>query len=34
LREFEDSIRSSSKHSPQNESWMDKVKSFFEELGK
>ena len=33
LREFEDSIQQSAKHhSPQSASWMDRVKSFFDDL--
>ena len=33
LREFEESIKQNSKqHNPQNESWMDRVKQFFDEL--
>ena len=32
LREFENSIQKHDKHSPQNTSWMDKVKSFFDDL--
>ena len=32
LREFEDSIMEHAKHSPQNQSWMDKVKNFFDDL--
>jgi molecular chaperone DnaJ len=33
LREFEESIQGGgNKHSPQSESWMDRVKSFFDEL--
>ena len=33
LREFEDSIQQAGKHhSPQSASWMDRVKSFFDEL--
>jgi molecular chaperone DnaJ len=33
LREFEESIQGGGiKHSPQSESWMDRVKSFFDEL--
>ena len=33
LREFEESVRGGgNKHSPQSESWMDRVKSFFDEL--
>lgn len=32
LQAFEESISGIDKHSPQNKSWMDKVKSFFDEL--
>jgi molecular chaperone DnaJ len=33
LREFEESIEHNSKHhNPQNASWMDRVKQFFDEL--
>ncbi len=32
LREFEESIQSSHKHSPQNKSWLDKVKSFIDDI--
>lgn len=32
LREFDDSIKQDGKHSPQNASWIDKVKNFVEDL--
>ncbi len=34
LRQFEESVKGNGKHSPAHSGWLDKVKSFFEDIGK